>query len=281
MDIRRSLIRDFLIHALNEDIGHGDLTTEFVVPDNQVSEAVILAKEDFILSGLLFAQEVFSIVDRGISFVEAVSDGSRVKEGEIIAALKGPTGGLLGGERVALNILQRLSGIATLTGRFTELVNDTGARIVDTRKTTPNMRYLEKYAVRSGGGHNHRFGLYDGILIKDNHIKAAGGIKSAVEKARSRAHHLMKIEVEVSSIEELTEALHAGADIIMLDNMPVELMKEAVRIAREHSPVPLLEASGGITLDNVRDIALTGVDLISVGALTHSAPSVDISMKIV
>lgn len=276
-----SSVREFLIHALNEDLGHGDLTTEFIIPTHHVSEAVILAKEDFILSGLPFAKEVFNITDPAIRFKETLSDGNPVKEGVVIASLKGPTAGLLTGERLALNILQRLSGIATLTSRFAELINDTEARIVDTRKTTPNMRYLEKYAVRTGGGHNHRFGLYDGILIKDNHIMAAGGIKNAVKSVGEKAHHLMKIEVEVKDIEELTEALHTGADIIMLDNMSVELMKKAVRIAHEDSPSPLLEASGGVSIDNVREIALTGVDLISVGALTHSAPSVDISMKIV
>ncbi len=276
-----SPVREFLIQALNEDIGHGDLTTEFIIPGNHVSEAVILAKEDFILSGLRFAKEVFNIIDTGIIFKEILPDGNPLKEGKVIASLKGPTAGLLTGERLALNILQRLSGIATLTNRFAALINDTGARIVDTRKTTPNMRYLEKYAVRTGAGYNHRFGLYDGILIKDNHIMAAGGIKNAVESVRKKAHHLMKIEVEVKNIEELTEALHAGADIIMLDNMSVELMKEAVRITHEHRPSPLLEASGGVSIDNVREIAFTGVDFISVGALTHSAPSVDISMKIV
>ena len=276
-----SSVREFLIHALNEDLGHGDLTTEFIIPDNHVSEAVILAKEDFILSGLPFAREVFNITDPGISFKEILSDGNPLKEGAVIASLIGPTAGLLTGERLALNIMQRLSGIATLTNSFVKLINDTGARIVDTRKTSPNMRYLEKYAVRTGGGHNHRFGLYDGILIKDNHIMAAGGIKNAVESVGGKAHHLMKIEVEVKNIEELTEALHTRADIIMLDNMSVELMKEAVRITHEHRPSPLLEASGGVSIDNVREIALTGVDFISVGALTHSAPSVDISMKIV
>ena len=276
-----SPVRAFLIHALNEDIGNGDITTGFIIPVNHVSEAIILAKEDFILSGLRFAKEVFNITDSAILFKESMPDGNLVKQGEVIATLKGPTAGLLTGERLALNILQRLSGISTLTRSFVNLIKDTGARIVDTRKTTPNMRYLEKYAVRAGGGHNHRFGLYDGILIKDNHIMAAGGIKNAVESVRKKAHHLMKIEVEVKNIEELTEALHTGVDIIMLDNMSVELMKEAVRITHKHSPPPLIEASGGVNINTVREIALTGVDLISIGALTHSASSVDISMKII
>ncbi|NOZ24518.1 MAG: carboxylating nicotinate-nucleotide diphosphorylase [Nitrospirae bacterium] len=281
MDAYRSQIRSFLVAALNEDIAHGDITTELTVPEEHVSEAAVIAKDDFVLAGLPFVREVFALVDARIGFVEAVSDGSPVLKGSVIATLKGSTRGLLAGERLALNILQRLSGIATLTSRFVELVSGTGACIVDTRKTTPNMRYLEKYAVRMGGGNNHRFGLYDGILIKDNHIKAAGGIRRAIERTRGKVHHLMKIEVEVSTIEELAEAIQAGADIIMLDNMPVEVMREAVATARTYSPTPLLEASGGVSIDNVREIALTGVDLISVGALTHSAPSVDISMKIV
>ena len=276
----RGHLRKFLAAALEEDLAQGDITTELTIPEGHVSEAEIIAKEDFIVAGLPFAGEVFALLDGGIGFDEAVPDGSRVGEGDVLAVVRGHTRGLLAGERLALNILQRLSGIATLTARFVELTDGTGTRIVDTRKTTPNMRYLEKYAVRTGGGCNHRFGLYDGILIKDNHIKAAGGIGKAVEMARCKAHHLMKIEVEVGSIAELTEALKAGADIVMLDNMPVELMRDAVRIARGYSPAPLLEASGGVNTDNVREIAMTGVDFISVGALTHSAPSVDISMKI-
>ncbi len=276
----RGTVREFLSSALKEDIGTGDLTTGLIVPSGHTSEAVILGREDFVLAGLPFAGEVFELLDRGLSFQAHLNDGEEVKAGQRIATLRGPTRAILTGERVALNILQRLSGIATLTRRFAELISGTGARLLDTRKTTPGMRCLEKYAVRIGGGHNHRFGLYDGILIKDNHITAAGGISRAVECTREGAHHLMKIEVEVKGIEELKEALQAGADVVMLDNMPVETIREAVGIVRGRSPGTLVEASGGVGLENIREIALTGVDFISVGALTHSARAVDISLEI-
>ncbi len=277
----RLLVRNFLARALKEDVGRGDVTTESVIPVDHAAEARFIAKESFVVAGLALAREVFAMIDGGIIFEERVKDGDFAREHDTIAVLEGPTRGLLMGERLALNLLQRLSGIATLTRKFVDLTADTGARIVDTRKTTPNMRCFEKYAVRTGGGSNHRFGLYDGVLIKDNHVKAAGGIRNAVEAVRTKSHHLLKIEVEVGNMTELKEALEAGADIIMLDNMSTELMRESVERARKHAPPPLLEASGGVTLDNVREIALTGVDLISVGALTHSAPAVDISMKIV
>jgi nicotinate-nucleotide pyrophosphorylase (carboxylating) len=274
-------LQTFLVNALKEDIGTGDITTELTVPQYLSSEAEILSKDDFILSGITVANMVFNLISTDIIFNAVLHDGHRVRKGDIIANLNGPTRGLLMGERTALNLLQRLSGIASLTGKFVDRIGDTDARIIDTRKTTPNMRSLEKYAVKVGGGYNHRFGLYDGILVKDNHVNAAGGVKEAVERIMEGRNHLMKIEIEVKTIGEFKEALSAGADVIMLDNMSVETMKEAVQIARNHKPSPVLEASGGITEDNVRDIALTGVDFISVGALTHSAPAVDISMKII
>ncbi|GBE02665.1 putative nicotinate-nucleotide pyrophosphorylase [carboxylating] [bacterium BMS3Bbin06] len=273
-------LKDFLKRALEEDIGNGDITTELTVQEQHCSEAVILAKDDFIVAGLPFAKEIFSILVPGITFRQNVKEGQKVQSGDTLAWIKGLTRALLMGERTALNILQRLSGIATLTGRFVEEIADTGAILVDTRKTTPNMRYLEKYAVRVGGGMNHRFGLFDGILIKDNHIKASGGVTKAVESVKKGKHHLMKLEVEVKTLQELDEAITAGADIILLDNMKTETIREAVGIARKHNPPTHLEASGGITIENVSEVALTGVNLISSGAITHSATSVDISMKI-
>lgn len=280
MDNYRAYIRDFLKSALHEDIGTGDITTELTIPADHQSEAVLMSKDDFILAGIDFAEEVFSTISNTVIMKKNYLDGETIERGEAIAALQGPTRALLMGERLALNILQRLSGIATLTGRFVEGVKGTDARIIDTRKTTPNMRYLEKYAVTVGGGHNHRFGLYDGILIKDNHIKASGGIKKAVEKVKAGAHHLMNIEVEVQDLHELKEAIESGVRVIMLDNMSPDDIKAAVSMAEKETPAPMLESSGGVNIDNIRDIAMTGVNYISIGALTHSARSVDISMKI-
>jgi nicotinate-nucleotide pyrophosphorylase (carboxylating) len=270
-------VTNILRLALEEDIGNGDLTTTLLIPENQKSRALVVAKENFIVAGMPFAWEVFNIFDSRTEFNLFFDEGSKVRKGDMIAEIRGETRTLLSCERVALNILQRLSGIATLTNKFVEEVKGTSARIVDTRKTTPGLRFMEKYAVRIGGGNNHRFGLYDGVLIKDNHIEAAGGIKAAVTLAR-RSRHLSKIEVEVESISDLKEALSAGADVIMLDNMSVEDMRAAVATVKGRA---VTEASGNITLKRVRDVAETGVDLISVGALTHSAPAADISMKIV
>jgi nicotinate-nucleotide pyrophosphorylase (carboxylating) len=263
--------------ALEEDIGTCDLTTEFVVSERQKSAALIISKGTFILAGLPFVIEVFRLVDQRTEFSIFLNDGSMVKKGDIIAKVSGLTGTLLSCERVALNILQRLSGIATLTYEYVQKVKDLKVKIVDTRKTTPCLRFMEKYAVRAGGGSNHRSGLYDGILIKNNHIKAAGGITVAIHAAK-KVHHLAKIEVEVENLNDLREALRSGADVVMLDNMSVEDMREAVKVAKG---MAIIEASGNITIERVRDIAETGVDLISVGALTHSAPAADISMMIV
>lgn len=270
--------KDFIKAALSEDLGHGDITSSLIIGVEKAS-ANIIAKEAFILAGMPYVRDVFDAIGGDTRIDIFFADGAHVRKGDIIARLSGSAKSLLAGERVALNILQRLSGIATATGAFVEKVKGLPVKIVDTRKTTPGMRLLEKYAVTVGGGANHRFGLYDGILIKDNHIKIAGGVKRAVDLVK-RAHHLLKIEVEVKDIIELKEALDAGADVIMLDNMSVEDMQRAVKIARSLNNKVLLEASGNVNIRNVRGIAETGVDIISVGALTHSARAVDISMKI-
>lgn len=263
--------------ALEEDIGQGDVTTTLLIPEDNRSKAHFIAKGKFILAGIPFAREVFRILDTSIVFKTLRSEGESVKAGEVIAKISGNTNVILKGERVSLNILQRLSGIATLTGKYAEKMKGLKVKILDTRKTTPCMRFMEKYAVRAGGGYNHRFGLFDGILIKDNHIKTSGSIKKAIKEAK-KGHHFLKIEVEVKNLKELKEAIESEADIVMLDNMSVHDMKEAVRIAKGRV---MLEASGNISLENVREVAETGVDLISVGTITHSAPSVDISLKIV
>jgi nicotinate-nucleotide pyrophosphorylase (carboxylating) len=274
---------EFLRKALIEDIGSGDITTNSIVQDTHTSRALIIAKSELVLAGMPFVKELFLLFDRDIRFHILKEEGSEIKKGETIAEINGKTATILTCERTGLNILQRLSGIATLTRRFVEKVKGTGVKILDTRKTTPLMRYLEKYAVRIGGGFNHRFGLFDGVLIKDNHIKAVGGIKKAIDLVKNNKafHHLLKIEVETKDMEEVKEALEAGADIIMLDNMDIEEIKKAVRYIKGHSQRVLIEASGNVNLENVRAIAETGVDFISVGMLTHSAGAVDISLKIV
>lgn len=270
-------VRNILRYAIEEDVGCGDITSQFVVSEEKMAKAIILSKGNFIVAGIPFVQEVFRLVDKDLDLRVFYNDGSRVKKGDIIAEVNGRARTILTCERVCLNLLQRLSGIATLTAAFVEKVKGLNVKIVDTRKTTPSLRFLEKYAVRVGGGYNHRFGLYDGILIKDNHIEAAGSITAAIKAAKEH-HHLSKIEVEVENLNDLKEALKGGADIVMLDNMTIEEMKESVKLAKGKV---ILEASGNINLNNVRAIAETGVDLISVGAITHSAPAVDISMKIV
>ena len=273
-------VREIIRIALEEDIGNGDITTSLLIPEDHESRALIIAKGNFVVAGIPFVKEVFAILDEGIRFNVFINDGLKVTKGDMIAEVYGKTRTLLSGERVSLNILQRLSGIATLTNMFVERVSGLGAKIVDTRKTTPGLRFMEKYSVRIGGGSNHRFGLFDGILIKDNHIEAVGSITEALRLARE-GHHLAKIEVEVENLNDLKEAVEAGADIVMLDNMSIKDMKEAVKIVRGSKRNIIIEASGNITLNNVREIAETGVDLISIGALTHSATAADISMKIV
>jgi len=271
------LVRKLIEEALFEDIGPGDITSEAVIPEEASSTAEIIAKQDLVLAGVLIAREVFRKLDPWVQFTPLAHDGSRVPSGSLIAQVQGRTRMLLAGERVALNLLQHLSGIATYTARYVDALKGSRAEILDTRKTLPGLRALEKYAVRTGGGRNHRFGLYDGVLIKDNHIKAAGGIIKAMADIRKKVHPLLKIEVEVKTLDEVREAMAAGATMILLDNMPPALMKQAVGIVGERV---LVEASGNVTLDTVMAIAETGVDFISSGSLTHSAPAADISMKI-
>lgn len=269
--------------AIEEDLGRGDITSRAVIRGGIKAVGTFRAKQDIILAGLEVADSVFSSFDPYIQIESSVGDGEEIKSGKMFARANGDAQLLLAGERTALNFLQHLSGIATFTKKFVDAIKGTEAKIIDTRKTTPGLRLLEKYAVTVGGGYNHRFGLDDGVLIKDNHIAIAGGIAEAVRRAREAAGHLHKIEIEVASIEQVKEALAAKADILLLDNMPPEMVKQAVDIVHKSEKTDrrtLLEASGGINLSNVRAYAETGVDLISIGALTQSAPAVDISFKI-
>ncbi len=262
--------------ALAEDIGGGDVTTLSTVPEENTSRGKFIAKEPLTVCGLPALIRVFALIDERIIVTTLKSDGDEVQKGDIIATIEGPARGFLTGERTALNLLQRLSGVATKTREAVRRVQGTNAAIVDTRKTTPGMRGLEKYAVRMGGGANHRSGLYDGVLIKDNHIRAAGGITQAIKSARMHAHHLLKIEVEVENFEQLEEALESRADTIMLDNMSLADMAEAVRRVNGRA---LTEASGNMGERDLSEVAKTGVDIISIGALTHSARAMDISLR--
>jgi nicotinate-nucleotide pyrophosphorylase (carboxylating) len=272
------LVRKLIEEALFEDIGPGDITSEAVIPDEASATAEIIAKQDLVLAGILIAREVFRKLDPWVQFTPLAHDGNKVQSGSIIAQVQGKARALLAGERVALNLMQHLSGIATHTAKFVEVLKGSRAEILDTRKTLPGLRALEKYAVRMGGGRNHRFGLYDGILIKDNHIAAAGGIIKAMAGIRKKVHPLLKIEVEVKTLDEVREALAAGATMLLLDNMSPNLMKQSVGLVGGRV---LVEASGNVTLDTVKAIGETGVDFISSGSLTHSAPAADISMKII
>lgn len=265
------------MNALKEDMPLGDITTDNIIGEDSVTRATFLAKQDAVIAGLIVAKQVFSILDKDVEFTTFIKDGDTVKKGDIIAEVKGSTRALLKAERTALNFMQRLSAIATITNKYVKLVEGTGVKVTDTRKTTPGLRLLEKYAVSCGGGSNHRFSLSDGVLIKDNHIAAAGGIKNAVEAVRKSIPHTVKIEVETESLEEVQEALDCGADIIMLDNMTNDQMMEAVKLINKRA---LVEASGNVSEETIVGIAKTGVDIISVGKLTHSANSVDISMNI-
>lgn len=266
---------------LEEDQGiSGDITSLVTIPEEHESIGIIHVKDDGIIAGLPVAEAVFRTVDEQIRFRTLVAEGSRVTKGTIIARVQGRTRSILEGERLALNLLQRLSGVATKTAEFVAELDGLSVRLVDTRKTTPGHRMLEKYAVRVGGGHNHRFNLSDAVMIKDNHIKASGGIRQAVTRARQGIPHTMKIEVEVETMEQVREALDAGADIIMLDNMPVIDMEQAVQLIRQQASHVIIEASGGVTLQTVRKIAQTGVDVISVGGLTQSARALDISLDL-
>ncbi|MBC8143415.1 MAG: carboxylating nicotinate-nucleotide diphosphorylase [Armatimonadetes bacterium] len=265
-----------LERALAEDIGSGDITANACVPAGHQTRATVLAKAGGVLAGLAVSCRAFSMVDNGVVWEPHATDGDAITDRQPLATITGSARALLTAERVALNVLQRMSGTATMTARFVEQVAGTRARIVDTRKTTPGLRILEKYAVRCGGGFNHRFGLYDCVLIKDNHIAAGGGIKETVARAREATGHTLKIEVECKSLVEVREALEVGADIILLDNMPLEMLAEGVALIGDRATS---EASGGVNLSTVGAIARTGVHLISVGALTHSAPALDISLE--
>ncbi|OBZ15466.1 MULTISPECIES: carboxylating nicotinate-nucleotide diphosphorylase [Bacillales] len=273
-------VREQIRGWLAEDLGSGDITTETTIPRESKSKAVIHVKESGIIAGLPIAKLVFEVVDSSLVFEQKVQDGDYVDKGTVIAIVEGSTHSLLIGERLALNLMQRLSGIATKTRAFVDALEGLPVRLVDTRKTTPGHRMLEKYAVRVGGGANHRFGLYDAVMIKDNHIKGSGGIRAAVEAARRKIPHTMKIEVETESLEQVDEALACGADIIMLDNMAPDRMREAVARIKGASPHVIVEASGGVSLETINRIAACGVDVISVGGLTYSFNALDISLDL-
>ncbi|MBX5457910.1 MAG: carboxylating nicotinate-nucleotide diphosphorylase [Thermogemmatispora sp.] len=272
---------DLIRQALIEDGAYRDLTTLCTVPAEAQARAILLARREGVVAGLAVALATFRLLDEHVYCEAHVSDGEAVIANQTLAVLSGPARALLSAERVALNFLGHLSGIATLTARCVRAVAGTGVRILDTRKTTPGLRALEKEAVRLGGGHNHRFGLSDGILIKDNHIKAAGGLAAAIAAVRHQVPHLLKIEVECETLEEVRAAVQAGADAILLDNMDVEQLRQAVALVRAKTPGILLEASGGIGPDPERlaAVAATGVDFISLGALTHSAPNLDVALE--
>ncbi len=262
--------------ALSEDIGSGDVTTLSVIPAGQKGSAVVFGREPFVLSGSKPFRRIFELLDPEIRIECPFPDGDRIAPKVPVFRIEGRVRTLLTGERTALNFAQRLCGIATLTWKMADAIAGTGCRLLDTRKTTPLWRSLEKEAVRHGGGTNHRFGLADGVLIKDNHIAAAGGIKEAVRRARERAPHTLRIEVEVENLDELDQAIAAGADIVLLDNFSLDLLRSAAAIGKDRVT---LEASGGVSLETVRAIAETGVDFVSCGALTHSARAIDLTME--
>jgi len=280
LEIGWKQIEELVDRTLAEDLGWGDVTTEAIIPAELTGKASMMAKARGMLAGIEVARLVFCRVDPTVQFDIIIPEGSGIQPGDLIAKLEGKVASILKGERTALNFLQRLSGIATETSRYVEAIKGLDSRIVDTRKTTPGMRALEKYAVRVGGGHNHRLHLGDGVLIKDNHLAALRSqglaMKDIISRAMERAPFNLKVEVEVRTAQEAVEAVEAGADIVMLDNMGLEEMRQAVQLVKGRA---LLEASGGITLDNVRRVAETGVDLISIGALTHSTRSLDISLE--
>lgn len=276
MELNMLVVQDLIRAALLEDIGHGDITTEALFEESCQGSASVLAKQDGVIAGLHVAREVFRTLDQHIMWKDNIKDGQAVKAGTILATVSGSLRTILTGERLALNFLQRMSGIATTTDLFVRAITAYHAKVVDTRKTTPGLRVLEKYAVRLGGGTNHRFGLYDAAMVKDNHIKAAGSISNAVSAIRLRAPFNTMIEVETESLEEVREAIDCKVNIIMLDNMPTEMMKQAVKIINGRA---IVEASGGITLDTITAVAATGVDIISVGQLTHHIKTLDISLE--
>ncbi len=277
MAIDKKTVQKIITDALKEDIQSGDITTNLIIPRGQKAKAYFLAKENGIIAGLPVAKEVFKKLDKNILWKSFIKEGERVKAGTKIAEVKGDLRVLLSCERTALNILQRMSGIATVTSIYVDELKNTPATILDTRKTAPGLRILDKYAVKTGGGKNHRIGLFDMVLIKDNHIKAAGSITSAVSKIRAGSKKKIKMEVETRTLDEVREAINCKVDIIMLDNMPVKIMRAAVKIINGKIKT---EASGNVNLKTLKRIAATGVDYISVGALTHSVKALDISMKI-
>jgi nicotinate-nucleotide pyrophosphorylase (carboxylating) len=282
MTLDMNMVGKAVQDALAEDLGSGDVTTRETVSLGSLAEAQIVARDSGLIAGIPVAEKVFRSLSGEVRIEVDLADGQQVEVEDVILRLIGPAQAILSGERVALNFLGRLSGIATLTSVYVKAVEGTGAKILDTRKTTPGMRFLEKYAVVVGGGHNHRLGLFDMVLIKENHIRAAGGIPQAVGQVRA-ANLALTIEVETESLEQVRQALEAGVDRIMLDNMNPDQMKEAVKLVKARSGSgqgPELEASGNIGLHNVRQVAMTGVDFISVGALTHSAPALDLSLMV-
>ena len=270
------LLNEQLRNFLREDLEHGDITTDAIFSDQETATVLIRAREPLVAAGMeQIAARVFRLLDERVTFSQAVSDGQQVTSGAVLMTVSGSVRTLLRGERVALNLIQRLCGIATLTRQYVDAIQGLKASIVDTRKTTPGLRMLEKYAVRVGGGRNHRYSLSDGVLIKDNHIAACGSLRQAVEKARAAVPHTIAIEVETDTLEQVQECLECGVQIIMLDNMDLATMRQAVAMINGQA---FIEASGGVNLDTVRGIAETGVDIISVGALTHSARSYDIGL---
>jgi nicotinate-nucleotide pyrophosphorylase (carboxylating) len=273
-------VRRLIDLALEEDLGRGDVTTQAVIEHGRTATAHLVAREPLVLAGLGICSEVFHRVDPTVTVVERAKDGDRIAPGAQVASYQGSATSLLAAERTALNFVQRLSGTATMARSFVEAAAGTGLRIADTRKTTPGFRLLEKYAVRMGGASNHRFDLGSGVLIKDNHVAVAGGVTEAIRRTRGRVPHGLKIEVEVDSLDQLDEAIAAQADIILLDNFTFADVERAVDRVRTLTPRPLLEASGGITLGRIPDLAKVGIDLVSVGALTHSAPAVDLGLDV-
>jgi nicotinate-nucleotide pyrophosphorylase (carboxylating) len=272
-------VQKLLDLALEEDAGRGDVTSGSVIDEGQEAEADIIAKERLVVCGLGIAEAVFTRFDWRTRLRTRVADGDPVTAGTLVATVRGPAQALLAGERVALNFMQRLSGIATLTQSYVAATEGAKVRVTDTRKTTPGLRALEKYAVRVGGGHSHRADLSSGILIKDNHVALVGSIREAIRRARANATHSLRVEVEVDSMTELDEALEAGADVVLLDNFSTRDIVEAVKRVRDRAVRTLIEVSGGVTLERTRELAKTGADIISVGALTHSARAVDLSME--
>jgi nicotinate-nucleotide pyrophosphorylase (carboxylating) len=269
-------LTDLLRLALLEDIGSGDVTTLSIIPADQRASAVVFGREPFVVSGSKPFRKIFELLDPEIRIDCPFPDGERIEPNVVVFRLEGRVRALLTGERTALNFAQRLSGIATLTRKMADAIIGTGCRLLDTRKTSPLWRSLEKEAVRHGGGRNHRFGLADGILIKDNHIAATGSIRESVRRARENAPHTLRVEIEVENIDQLNEAMASGADAVLLDNFTLDMLKEAVEIAKDRV---ILEASGGVNLQTVRAIAETGVDFVSCGALTHSARAIDLTME--